>query len=448
MFVLLVPSNPRHIKTKDYSQNILQWLQPEVPSGRVEFYQVDITVWYKDAPHRRHVSNVVGSHECQFHLPVCIDADYRFTVQVRAINVAKRDSEIDHYIYATKNLTADDIDVLTENGENDDLKCEGTALNAAQQYALVRKYRDPKKYVQYTSVWEKGPVTNCSDTKLSRITMLALLVVISSLGVMAAFYVARNKYLKMANISCSLPPGLETYPSKDSDEGDFRRSKESFYNNESRHLLSSISHDSGCICHHGDHHTTGNTGMDGITPSSLGKSSGYSGSDNSTGYCNTDVLSGNQTPAIDDPYMVMELLKPSECNIKPSPNENQCDHLLSQSENNGGYVQPRLIAALSGNKNTQSPSSFMPTENGYIKQISSENLAQMIPSENGYITRHNNFNWSTHKFPHLSSPKSESTITVPIKVDNAVIDNSGYVAPHMLQKVTYLSDLLLFFNEV
>ncbi|XP_065362963.1 cytokine receptor-like isoform X2 [Calliphora vicina] len=445
-----IPSNPRNVKTKDNDQNILQWTRPEVPSGRVEFYEVAITEWYKDQIKRQHITRFIDVNECKFHLPVCIDADHRFTKEVRAVNVVPL-TEIDHYIFATKNVSNDDA--TNYNKENEDLRCDGKTLSA-QQLAKINEYQDNHKYVQYKSVWEKGPVTNCSDPKLSRITMLALLIVVSSLGVMAAFYVARNKYQKMANISCALPPGLEAmaYPIKDNGDGgdDFRRSKDPFYNNESRRLLSSISHDSGYACHNGDHN---NGGVNGIAACSLGKSSGYIGSNHSTDYCTqetfvaADNLSDDscvidQTPVVDDAYMVMELLKPNSNKLSASSSTTTFDNLISQSESNGNaYVQPNFtaIAALSGTKNTvppmtatKLPTSFMPTDNGYIKQIPTSMHTQLLQSENGYIKPNNLFNWPMDKMPQ------QTAVAHATHASNTMaglpINSSGYVAPQLLQK--------------
>lgn len=447
---IVVPSSPRNVKTKENSQNILQWRRPEVPSGRVEFYEVAITLWYKDEIQRRHISGVINSNECEFYLPVCIDADYRFTIEVRAVNLVRRDTEIDHYIFAMKNISSDDGDYYMDNN---DLSCVGTALSATQQQAIMREYRDTTHYVLYESEWEKGPITNCSDPKLSRITMLALLIVVSSLGVMAAFYVARNKYQKMANISCALPPGLEAmaYPIKDNrdDSDDFRRGKDSTFNNESRRLLSSISHDSGYAYHNGDHNIGG---LSSIAHCSLGKSSGYVGSDHSTEYCTQETLVAadsttddccivDQTPVHDDAYMVMDLLKSKNNTLLTleSPTTT-LDSMLSQSDKCGnGYVQPNcsIIASLSTTKQLDSPSmipqmptSFISADNGYIKQIPPSIHTQVLPSENGYIKPNNFFNW-----PIENLPKTESISDANVAPSALPISSSGYVAPQLFQKV-------------
>ncbi|XP_037828715.1 cytokine receptor-like isoform X2 [Lucilia sericata] len=444
-----IPSNPRNVKRKDNDRNILQWSRPEVPSGRVEFYEVAITYWYKDQIQRQHISLLMDTNECEYHLPACIDGDYRFTKEVRAVNVVPY-TEIDHNIFATKNATNDDVkDLYTQNM---DMRCVGKELSA-EQLAKIHEYQDKHKYVQYKSVWEKGPATNCSDPELSRITMLALLIVVSSLGVMAAFYVARNKYQKMANISCALPPGLEEYPIKDNGDGgdDFRRSKDPFYNNESRRLLSSISHDSGYVCHNGD---LNNGGLNGIAACSLGKSSGYIGSNNSTDYCTqetfvaTDNVSDDscvidQTPVVDDAYMVMELLKSNDNKLSRSSSSTTFDNIISQSERNGnGYVQPNfsVISALSGTKNTvpsmtatKLPASFMPTDNGYIKQIPTSMHTQLLPSENGYIKPNNLLNWPREKMPTQQTSMAHAT-QLQNTMAGLPINSSGYVAPQLLQK--------------
>ncbi|XP_061395881.1 cytokine receptor-like [Musca vetustissima] len=448
-----IPSNPSHITE---TANILQWSKPEVPSGRVEFYQVAIMVWHKDVIQRQYISNVANT-TCKFNLPVCRDADQRFTLQVRAVNVALRESEIDQYIFAAKNSMDSDYELSQDNGyfgDNEDLRCEDGGMSEEKE-RMIRKYSDQEKYVLYKSVWEKGPVTNCSDTKLSRITMLALLVVVSSLGVLAAFYVARNKYQKMANISCALPPGLEAmaYPTKD-DGNDFRRNKD-FFNTESRHLLSSISNDFSTICQNGDHVNVDEGGIDGLTSGSLGKSSGYIGSDNSTQYYDVETVRADdhhdndvldhQMSTVDDAYMVMERLKPTDSSlIIPPSSTSTLDKMLLQSGNNGGYVPSNLLT-LNGKQNSELPPSFIPTENGYIKQVSGLNSltadrAAIIPSQNGYVKLHDICNLSTPKFAMSPTsanitPQMSPIQTVPTTMGDIPVSSTGYVAPHMLQKM-------------
>lgn len=407
-------------------------------------------MWYKDEIQRRHISGVINSNECEFYLPVCIDSDYRFTKEVRAVNLVRRDTEIDHYIFAMKNISSDDGDYYMDNN---DLRCVGTALSAKKQQTIMQEYQDSNKYVLYESEWEKGPITNCSDPKLSRITMLALLIVVSSLGVMAAFYVARNKYQKMANISCALPPGLEAiaYPIRENgdESDDFRRGKDSIFNNESHRLLPSISHDSGYAYHNGDHIIGG---LNSIVPCSLGKSSGYVGSDHSTEYCTQETLVaadstsddcciGDQIPVVDNAYMVMDLLKSQNNTSLSSPPSTSFDNALSHTHNCGnGYVQPHFstIESLSTtNKSnsslmvSQMPPSFIPVDNDYIKQIPSSIHAQMLPSENGYVKPNNILNW-----PIENLPKTESTSEGNAGNSSSPTNSSGYVAPQLFQKVS------------
>ncbi|KAI9588952.1 hypothetical protein GQX74_007121, partial [Glossina fuscipes] len=423
-----IPSNPRHMMSKEKNQTVLQWYKPEVPSGRVEYYEVAVIVWYKEQIQRQHVSGVVGSTECVFHIPICIDADYRHTVQVRAVNIAERSSEIDYLIFAV-NSTDEDLDLLSSYTENNDLKCIGTSFSEEAQLQLIERYRNGKKYVQYKSVWEKGPTYNCSSTKLSRITMLALLVVVSSLGVMAAFYVARNKYNKMANISCALPPGLVaiTYPSKHSgDGGDFRPSKESFSNNESRHLLSSISRDSTYMC---NNEQLGE--VDEIVASSLSKSSGYVGSNHSQDYdgqdtCTTTVDNTTEScifespSVVDDAYMVMELMKTNE-----NKSSSQSQAYVNPITSVDGYVQPNFAAI--------TPIATA-SSSGYIKQ-----LPQIMHPENGYIKPNNVFNWQ------INSQKSHDISSIsPRHNDNDFFSTNninGYVASQLVQKPTVQSTI-------
>lgn len=400
MKILLVPSNPRHILTEEKNQTLLHWLSPEVPSGRVEYYEVAIKAWYRDHVQRQRITAVFGSTDCVFNIPICIDSDYKYTLQVRSVNVAQHYNEIDHQIFTTNDTT----EAIAENyyTDNDDLKCVGTSFNEGLQLKMYDSYQ-AQEFVRYKSVWEKGPTYNCSSTKMSRITTIALIVVISSIGILIAFYVARNKYNKMSNISCALPPGLEpiTYPIKhksDISNSHFSKSsKESIFNNESRHLLSSCSRDTGYSYSH-----DAGSGFDSFIPSSFGQSSGYISSNHVNEYCKTlkstkDIIDDPILSPMEYDYTVMDLSKTiPKCNKFYAPNT--------------------CLIGLNSDERKQS-----------------KEFNQLLVSQNSYVKPHNILNLRT--MTELKPSPKKLTSHFLAKNTKEVNGSSGYIEPAVLQKV-------------
>lgn len=184
-------------------------------------------------------------------------------MEVRAVNVVPLTDKSEWYMH--KNQNWDDY------SGNEDLECISSSSQRAEFLEKTNKYDNSLLYKFYKSPWQTSAIYSCSTSRMSKITSIALAVVAMSLGVMAALYMARKKYNKMANINCTLPAGLETYLTKETNTsypGDFgngnqiyrdtrtaedqwisaaRMQEFNFRNEQHHHLLASLGTDSGYL---------------------------------------------------------------------------------------------------------------------------------------------------------------------------------------------------------
>ncbi|XP_075155385.1 cytokine receptor domeless [Haematobia irritans] len=262
------PSLPGHTSSPN-NASIIQWTKPAKPNGRLEFYEVTITQSRSNDVVREKTSIIMGGEtSCSFQAPPCIGVDYQTNVVVKAVNVALMTMEEKLFAFKTENYY-DDIDSYFD--DSDDFACVG-GHQTAKNLEELKRYLDPSKYHLYKSDGQTVSVYSCSTSRLSKITTIALVVVAMSLSIMAAFYTARKKYNKMANINCTLPAGLESYFTKDNNGGfpgdNFVAPTKSFdaatreaedqwisaarmheynFRNEHHHLLASLGNDSGYL---------------------------------------------------------------------------------------------------------------------------------------------------------------------------------------------------------
>ncbi|GBP15659.1 hypothetical protein EVAR_73033_1 [Eumeta japonica] len=203
----------------------------------------------------------------------------------------------------------------------------------------------------------------------------------------------------MANISCALPPGLEamTYPIKDNGEdgNDFRRSKDSFFNNESRRLLSSISHDSGYACHNAGE--VNSSSLNGLTGAgSLGK-------------------------------VVVILARIVPQNIAPRALAAASDSISDDVVVSLIIRQLLMMPTCNSYKSTCSSSIY--AHGKWLYQANS--ITTATTQDSGYIKPNNLLNWPLDK---LSQQQTAHSTTIPNTLAGFAMNASGYVAPQLLQK--------------
>ncbi|XP_073835729.1 cytokine receptor domeless [Musca autumnalis] len=272
------PSPPGQASTSN-NANMIQWNKPLKPNGRLEFYEVLVTQKRYDDVVREKTSIILGGESsCTFQEPPCIGVEYKTIVEVRAVNAALL-HEIDEAAFLTTTMEPyyrHDVDA-DHYDDNEDLTCKApSGQMSREKLNQIERYFNRSIYHLYKSPYQTSAIYSCSTGRLGKITTIALVVIAMSLGVMAALYMARKKYNKMANINCTLPAGLESYFTKDNGGAfpgngmgpDFNnpemekscnlaskdaewlsagRMHEYNFRNEHHHLLASLGNDSGYL---------------------------------------------------------------------------------------------------------------------------------------------------------------------------------------------------------
>lgn len=272
LYYLLLDPTPPGQAPRSNNASVVKWSKPSKPHGRVEFYEVAVTQKRRDEVIRQRISTIMnGETSCFFtKIPLCLGTEYQTTVEVRAVNAALLTHETMDGVRVS-HTTQDAYNYNYNNEDNDDLICNAEGRHTKESNEQLQRYMDTTKYRLYKSAWQTSTIYSCSTSRMSKITTSALVVVAMSLSVMAALYMARKKYNKMANINCTLPAGLETYFTKDCSgfTGDFvatqqktfdsetkaaedqwisaARMHEFNFRNEHHHLLASLGNDSGYL---------------------------------------------------------------------------------------------------------------------------------------------------------------------------------------------------------
>ncbi|XP_055904411.1 uncharacterized protein LOC129940176 isoform X2 [Eupeodes corollae] len=461
------PSNDIHFKTligipspplsfnmnRNDKELVFHWSPPKLPSGRVEFYEVRVTVHKNNESETLKKSRVVG-HYCKMNIP-CYDPNNSYIFDVRAVNLAEK-NEVDYHTFSKRDtsylsilhqggakkrrhsnaeinasigtlyqihetdknsrhrherenlnlIQTTEPPFITEDESDEDFICIG---GEKETLKILRQYKDSSQYKLFYSPWQNGPIFSCSETKFSKLTMLALVVIVVTMALLAAVYYARKKYNKMSNISLVIPEGLDDNinVSKGVDNkierDEIIRSDELFYEKENHRLLSKVGNDSGFL----------------NSVHCLDKSSAYVCSD-----LQDSEKSSQSTDSV-------ELNDITSCSYTSSPshspNANIREMSIPEERSNPPILQPSV--------------QLRPSENGYIKPIMMSNgyvqphafqklQPKETPSFNGYT--------SLDAMGKPVFPQASSTSSAPIAAESnsyevAVpknVNNKDIAIPH------------------
>ncbi|XP_061392662.1 cytokine receptor [Musca vetustissima] len=346
------PTPPGQAATAKNS-SIIQWSKPLKPNGRLEFYEVMVTQKRNNDVIRRKKSIIMGGGEtsCAFQEPECIGAEYKTVVEVRAVNAALLTHEVPSGILLEfAESYSNDINDIFSN-DNEDLSCGAAIADGTRAAFEIQRYFNRSVYHLYKSPWQILETNSCSASALSKITTIALVVIAMSLGVMAALYMARKKYNKMANIQCTLPAGLESYFTKENTGGGFTsaagvpathveksldlaskeaewlsagRMHEYNFRNEHHHLLASLGNDSGYLGAGGERGLCGGSST---------------GNDNMADNCEIMDKEKNISSSVDS--LVESTSDESESSSMPPHHSKVVEH--TPLNNDSGYIKHSLI---------------------------------------------------------------------------------------------------------
>ncbi|XP_013108583.2 cytokine receptor [Stomoxys calcitrans] len=408
------PSLPGHASNSN-NVSIVQWTKPAKPNGRLEFYEVTVVQMRSDSVVRQKKSIIMGGEtSCFFQSPTCIGTEYQTKVEVKAVNAALLKLEVPEqsmWQYSTEHYY-DDIDYYLD--DSDDLSCVGDR-RTAENVEEIKRYFDSKQYLLYKSEAQTSAIYSCSITPLGKITTIALVVITMSVSMMAALYMARKKYNKMANINCTLPAGLESYFTKDPSNVGFpgdnfpRNTKalEATREAEDQWLSAARRHEINILNEH--HRLLASSGND----------SGYLG-DAVTGRgirsCAADAISG---ASIDSSV--------NDCN-------GQRNHAVAEE----AYDYDKDNMSSSVDSLVESTDESNPQS-----EIEPRSLSVLFPNENGYVIQEMIPPWQNLQNRIDEPPatvNSNGYITVqslqqiePATDTKAMVQNSGYVQQQDLQ---------------
>ncbi|XP_004518381.1 cytokine receptor [Ceratitis capitata] len=197
----------------------LKWAPPSLAGGRLDYYEIAVTQLRGDYVERRHISVVFGN-SCVLRVPDCPDPDYQTKVEVRAINAASIANNEVSSLEVLAHKTEFDRDAHNYQG-NEELVCKGQSKAADMEHekANFDRFHVKNNYVLYKSDWHPLTSFGCAQRQLGKITVITLMVVCTSLMLMALMFFGTKKWKMMSDIQCTLPAALDAYLTKELNGG-------------------------------------------------------------------------------------------------------------------------------------------------------------------------------------------------------------------------------------
>ncbi|XP_011176919.1 cytokine receptor [Zeugodacus cucurbitae] len=192
----------------------VKWSPPSQPGGRLDYYEIAVTVLRGDYIERRRLSVVFGN-SCVLRIPACPDPDYQTKVEVRAINAGVLANNEVNPQDVLEHQIEFDPDIHHYEG-NEELVCVGTdnAAVAAREKSALLRYHNKDNYYLYKSDWYPLTSFGCSQRQLGKITVITLMIVCTTLMLMALMFFATKKWKMMSDIQCTLPEALDAHIKK------------------------------------------------------------------------------------------------------------------------------------------------------------------------------------------------------------------------------------------
>ncbi|XP_053948959.1 cytokine receptor-like isoform X2 [Anastrepha ludens] len=238
-----VPSSPSNTKFDDSADIVIHWQPPEVPSGRVDYYEVIVETKLRERVESRHISRIKNSMKCTIRKPSCYNNDFKYTIGVRGVNVAFVNEIDPNLIHIDNNSHLHDNYVASGKEE---LGCIEAASTVPLQAGAGKS-----EYIEYRSVevivfnYVCG-TTARADGKIWLTIFVSILG--SSLMIIGGLLVYKRCH-EMASINCKIPDPLNDLVNRNDNklrEHDVERIIKQQYNSENGRLLPSISKDSDC----------------------------------------------------------------------------------------------------------------------------------------------------------------------------------------------------------
>ncbi|XP_011208512.2 cytokine receptor isoform X1 [Bactrocera dorsalis] len=322
------PINPHFVET-----NKVVWEEPEVPSGRVDYYEVIFEAKLRQVVEGRYISRINNGRLCTLpRRKNCDNEDYGYTISIRSVNIAYANETDTKLAQHAKQYTEYDPYVSSDNYE---LRCV--------EAAPISPATPSSKYIEYRSDAVRFYENRCSPPAKadSKLWIIIFCIIIGASFIFMCGLLIYRRCHAMAAISCKIPQNLEDLVNGSADKlrehEKFMSSsvKQNHYNSENGSLLTtSISNDSN--------YSYNGTRYSATTKSSYCDSrntSDYGNSHATDDYCIQDPLTLSNTalltPVPETGYMTMTTP------INPAPTQLKPANVGSMLDN--GYVLPNAL---------------------------------------------------------------------------------------------------------
>uniref|UniRef100_A0A0K8V7B8 Cytokine receptor n=1 Tax=Bactrocera latifrons TaxID=174628 RepID=A0A0K8V7B8_BACLA len=327
-----VPSSPTQILVNGTNEYVIRWHEPEVPSGRVDYYEVIVEVKLRQVLQGRYISRIKTGRLCTMpNRKNCDNEDYEYSISIRSVNIAYANETDTKLVQHSKQYPEYDQYVSSDNYE----------LGCAEA-ALISPVSPSSKYIEYRSDAVNFFKNLCSPPAKadSKLWIIIFCIIIGASFIFMCGLLIYRRCHAMADIECKMPQNWEDLANG---SGDKLREHEKFmnssviqnyYNSENGSLLTtSISNDSNYSCN--------GTRSSATTKSSYcdSNTSDYGNSNATEDYCIQDPLTLSNTalltPVPETGYMAMNTpLNTSPALLKPANVSNMLDN---------GYVLPNAL---------------------------------------------------------------------------------------------------------
>ncbi|XP_067641191.1 cytokine receptor-like isoform X2 [Eurosta solidaginis] len=326
-----VPSSPTQARFEDANDIVIHWLQPEVPSGRVDYYEVVVETKLKDNIEERHISRITNNGmTCTIRKPSCDNNNYKYTIGIRAVNVAYA-KEIDQNLIRVYNSSHSHENYVTAaTHELGCIEADSKAYGAVGNH-IKNDFIEYRSFQVIVFNYVCGAIMK-SDGKVW-ITMFVVMLgtTIIVIGVLLIF----KRLHEMASINCKIPEPLndlvngingKEFMEHDDEYLKDTKIKQQYKSSENGRLLPCISN----VENYAQDRTWADT-----------KNSYYATTDDTTNdYCIQDPMTMPNGPEKNG-YMAMKATN-NDLNDKEMQ-KNSVKRMLSYTKMENGYVRPNEL---------------------------------------------------------------------------------------------------------
>ncbi|XP_004529670.1 cytokine receptor isoform X2 [Ceratitis capitata] len=209
-----VPTSPTQVKVDDADDIAIRWRKPEVPSGRVDYYEVIVETKLQDTIQSRYISRIANGMQCTIRKPNCDNTNIKYTISVRSVNIAYANETDEKLFHHYNNSQRYDNYI---NGENEDLGC--------MEAATPQLYKDAmnganKQSIEYRSVEVNVFNSICiamvkADGKL---WLIIFCIIMGTAGLVIGGLFIYRRCHQMASINCKIPDTFEDLVKRNDDK--------------------------------------------------------------------------------------------------------------------------------------------------------------------------------------------------------------------------------------